>query len=155
MIILKVVNFLRFWRFKRVSSVTKLSPSSQNQRVASYEVGGDEQPRIFSTDDLYDSTDMDALINAAYRQMFFHALRAIARLFWSRSCATVKLPCVTLSVVWPCHPRSTTASTRRTATTSLLNTAFKKSWAAKCITIAKKIAWSIKVANKGIPGPSR
>ncbi|MGB3200982.1 MAG: phycobilisome rod-core linker polypeptide, partial [Nodosilinea sp.] len=51
------------------------SPSSQNQRVASYEVGGDEQPRFFSTDDLYDTSDMDALINAAYRQMFFHAFK--------------------------------------------------------------------------------
>ncbi|MFM7326963.1 MAG: phycobilisome rod-core linker polypeptide CpcG, partial [Nodosilinea sp.] len=31
------------------------SPSSQNQRVAAYEVGGDEQPRVFSTDDLFSS----------------------------------------------------------------------------------------------------
>lgn len=51
------------------------SPSSQNQRVAAYEVGGDEQPRIFSTDDLFDSSDMDALIEAAYRQMFFYAFK--------------------------------------------------------------------------------
>ncbi|MGF1569303.1 MAG: phycobilisome rod-core linker polypeptide [Nodosilinea sp.] len=51
------------------------SPSSQNQRVAAYEVGGDEQPRVFSTDDRFDTTDMDALIEAAYRQMFFHAFK--------------------------------------------------------------------------------
>lgn len=51
------------------------SPSSQNQRVDGYDVGGDEKPRVFSTDDLLDSTDMDTLINAAYRQIFFYAFK--------------------------------------------------------------------------------
>jgi phycobilisome rod-core linker protein len=41
--------------------------------VSSYEVPGEEQPRIFSTDNLLSSTDLDALIEAAYRQLFFHA----------------------------------------------------------------------------------
>lgn len=52
------------------------SPNSQNQRVEGYEVPGDEQPRIYSTDNLLSSTDMDALIEAAYRQLFFHAFAA-------------------------------------------------------------------------------
>ncbi|HAX79189.1 MAG TPA: phycobilisome rod-core linker polypeptide CpcG [Cyanobacteria bacterium UBA11372] len=52
------------------------APSSQNARVAAYEVPGDEQPRIFSTDNLLSSTDMDNLIEAAYRQIFFHAFKA-------------------------------------------------------------------------------
>ena len=52
------------------------SPVSQNQRVASYEVPGDEKPRIFSTENLLSSTDMDTLIEAAYRQIFFHAFAA-------------------------------------------------------------------------------
>lgn len=51
------------------------SPSSQNPRVEGYEVGRDEQPRIFSTDDLFESSEMDTLIEAAYRQMFFHAFK--------------------------------------------------------------------------------
>lgn len=51
------------------------SPSSQNQRVAGYEVGTDEKPRVFTTDNLLDSTDMDALIDAAYRQVFFYAFK--------------------------------------------------------------------------------
>ncbi|NJK51534.1 MAG: phycobilisome rod-core linker polypeptide CpcG [Leptolyngbyaceae cyanobacterium SU_3_3] len=52
------------------------SPASQNQRVAGYEVPGDEQPRIYSTENLLSTTDMDNLIEAAYRQMFFHAFAA-------------------------------------------------------------------------------
>lgn len=52
------------------------SPISQNQRVAAYEVPGDEQPRSYSTDNILSSTDLDNLIEAAYRQIFFHAFAA-------------------------------------------------------------------------------
>lgn len=51
-------------------------PSSQNPRVSGYEVNGDEQPRIFTTENLLSASDMDALIEAAYRQIFFHAFAA-------------------------------------------------------------------------------
>ena len=46
------------------------SPSSQNQRVANFEIPGDEQPRIYSTDSPLTSLEMDALIASAYRQIF-------------------------------------------------------------------------------------
>jgi phycobilisome rod-core linker protein len=49
------------------------SPSSQNSRVKGYEVPGDEQARIFSTDNLLSSGQISDLIEAAYRQIFFHA----------------------------------------------------------------------------------
>ncbi|MEO1298122.1 MAG: phycobilisome rod-core linker polypeptide [Cyanobacteria bacterium J06636_16] len=51
------------------------SPSSQNQRVAGYEKPGDEQPRVFSTENLLDTSGMNALIEAAYRQIFFYAFK--------------------------------------------------------------------------------
>lgn len=57
------------------------APKSQNQRVSGYEVPGDEQPRIYTTDNLPSRTDMDALIEAAYRQIFFHAFA------WDREAA--------------------------------------------------------------------
>lgn len=52
------------------------APSSQNQRVSSYEVPGDNQPRIYSTDNLLSASDLDNLIEAAYRQLFFSAFAA-------------------------------------------------------------------------------
>jgi len=52
------------------------SPITQNQRVSGYEVPGDEQPRIYSTENLLSPADMDDLIESAYRQMFFHAFAA-------------------------------------------------------------------------------
>lgn len=51
----------------------KYSPSSQNQRVSGFEVGSDEQPRIFCVDNILSPTEMGNLIEAAYRQIFFHA----------------------------------------------------------------------------------
>ncbi len=51
-------------------------PSSQNSRVSGYEVGSDEQARVFSTDNLLSSTQIDTLIGVAYRQIFFHAFAA-------------------------------------------------------------------------------
>jgi phycobilisome rod-core linker protein len=51
-------------------------PSSQNSRVSGYEVGSDEQARVFSTDNLLSSSQLDTLIGVAYRQIFFHAFAA-------------------------------------------------------------------------------
>jgi phycobilisome rod-core linker protein len=52
------------------------APSTQNSRISGYEVGGDEQPRVFSTDNLLSSNQIGDLIEAAYRQIFFHAFAA-------------------------------------------------------------------------------
>jgi phycobilisome rod-core linker protein len=49
------------------------APTTQNSRVKGFDMGSDYQPRKFSTDDLLSSGDMGNLIEAAYRQMFFHA----------------------------------------------------------------------------------
>ncbi|MCU0551832.1 MAG: phycobilisome rod-core linker polypeptide [Leptolyngbya sp. Prado105] len=51
-------------------SLLEYNPVSQNQRVAGFEIPGDEQPRIYSTDTLLSATDLDVLITAAYRQIF-------------------------------------------------------------------------------------
>jgi phycobilisome rod-core linker protein len=50
-------------------------PSSQNQRVAAFEVAGDDQPRIYTTDKMTDTrklpvNEIELLITAAYRQVF-------------------------------------------------------------------------------------
>ncbi|MEM9091064.1 MAG: phycobilisome rod-core linker polypeptide [Cyanobacteria bacterium P01_F01_bin.53] len=45
------------------------APLSQNQRVNGFEVPGDEQPRIFDTENLLLPSDMDLLIKAAYHQI--------------------------------------------------------------------------------------
>ncbi len=46
------------------------SPKSQNQRVAGYEVGNEEQPKIYTTDDSPSVLEKEEIIWAAYRQIF-------------------------------------------------------------------------------------
>ncbi len=43
---------------------------SQNNRVQGFEVGGDENPFIYSTEELRSPGELDTLIFAAYRQVF-------------------------------------------------------------------------------------
>jgi phycobilisome rod-core linker protein len=45
-------------------------PLSQNHRVTGFEVPSDEHPRIYTTEDLLSGSELDLLINAAYRQIF-------------------------------------------------------------------------------------
>ncbi|MEB3335945.1 MAG: phycobilisome rod-core linker polypeptide [Leptolyngbyaceae bacterium] len=46
------------------------APSSQNQRVDGFEVLGDEQPRVYTTEGLPSASEKEAVIMAAYRQIF-------------------------------------------------------------------------------------
>lgn len=128
------------------------SPTSQNQRVASYEVAGDNQPRIFSTDDLLSSSDLGNLIEAAYRQIFFHAFKADRE------------PALESQL------RSGQITVRQFIRGLLLSQTFKESFydknsnyrfAEHCVQKVlgrdvynerEKIAWSIVVATKGIRG---
>lgn len=49
---------------------------TQNSRVEGYEIPGDDQPKIYSTQNILSSTDINDLIEAAYRQIFFHAFKS-------------------------------------------------------------------------------
>lgn len=46
------------------------APSSQNQRVQGFDVSGDDQPRLYTTDNVAAGSEFDDLIKAAYRQIF-------------------------------------------------------------------------------------
>lgn len=45
-------------------------PSAPNTRVVNFEVPGDEQPKIYNTENMLSKTGMDEVIWAAYRQIF-------------------------------------------------------------------------------------
>jgi len=51
-------------------------PLSQNARVKSFAVGGDETPRQLPQPQARNAANVDALIEQAYRQIFFHAFKA-------------------------------------------------------------------------------
>jgi phycobilisome rod-core linker protein len=128
------------------------APRSQNQRVAAYEVPGDEQPRIYTTDNILSPGDMGVLIEAAYRQIFFHAFK------WDREPALES------------QLRNGQITVRDFIRGLLLSKTFYNSFYEKnsnyrfveqCVqrvlgrdvySEREKIAWSIVVANKGIAG---
>ena len=52
------------------------APKTINARIAGYEVGSDDQPKIYTAENLLSPGDMGNLIEAAYRQIFFHAFKS-------------------------------------------------------------------------------
>lgn len=128
------------------------SPKSQNQRVAGYNVAGPKDYRIYTTDNLLSTSDMDDLIEAAYRQIFFHAFKADRERFLESQL------------------RNGQITTRDFIRGLLLSNTFKKSFydlnsnyrfVEQCVQRVlgrdvynerEKIAWSIVVATKGIKG---
>lgn len=128
------------------------APKSLNVRVAGYEVGGDEQSKIYNTENVLSATDMGDLIEAAYRQIFFHAFKSDRE------------------IVLESQLRNGIITVRDFIRGLLLSETFKNSFYDKnsnyrfvehCIqrvlgrdvySEREKIAWSIVVATKGIKG---
>jgi phycobilisome rod-core linker protein len=128
------------------------APSSQNSRVSGYEVGGDEQSRIFSTDNLLSSGQMTDLIENAYRQIFFHAFAADREKFLESQLRSGQIT-VRDFIRGLCLSN--------TFTNSFYNLNSNYKFAEHCVqkvlgrsvySEAEKIAWSIVIATKGRAG---
>lgn len=133
-------------------SLINYAPKSQNQRVTGYEIGGDEQPKIYNAESLYSASEMDLLIEAAYRQVFFHVFKSEREPFLESQL------------------RNRQITVRDFIRGLLLSETFKNSFYEKnsnyrfvehCVqkvlgrdvySEREKIAWSIVVVNKGIKG---
>ncbi|BAZ46230.1 phycobilisome linker polypeptide [Chondrocystis sp. NIES-4102] len=130
----------------------RYKPSSQNVRVEGYDIGGDDQPKIYSAENLLSPSEMGDLIEAAYRQIFFYAFRADRERFLESQL------------------RNGQITVRDFIRGLLLSKTYRNSFYEKnsnyrfveqCVQRAlgrdvynerEKIAWSIKVATKGIEG---
>jgi phycobilisome rod-core linker protein len=128
------------------------APSSQNSRIKGYEVPGDEQPRIFSTDNLLSPSQIDDLIEAAYRQIFFHAFAADREKFLESQLRNGQIA-VRDFIRGLCLSN--------TFTNSFYNLNSNYRFVAHCVqkilgrdvySEAEKIAWSIVIATKGRAG---
>ncbi len=128
------------------------APSTQNSRVSGYEVGGDEQSRIFSTDNLLSSGQIGDLIEAAYRQVFFHAFAADREKFLESQLRSGQIT-VRDFIRGLCLSN--------TFTNSFYNLNSNYKFVTHCIqkvlgrdvyNEAEKIAWSIVIATKGRAG---
>jgi phycobilisome rod-core linker protein len=130
----------------------KYAPLAPNTRVKGFDIGGDDQPKIYSSENLLSPADMDNLIEAAYRQIFFHAFKRDRE------------PCLESQL------RNGQITVRDFIRGLLLSDTYKRSFynlnsnyrfVEQCVQRvlgrdvygeAEKIAWSIVVATKGIQG---
>ncbi len=121
-------------------------------RVAGYEIGNDEKPVVFTTENILSRADMDNLIEAAYRQIFFHAFK------WDRE------------KILESQLRNGQITVRDFVRGLLLSNTFRNSFYEKnsnyrfvehCVqkilgrdvySEREKIAWSIVIATKGYQG---
>ena len=127
-------------------------PRSQNVRVDGYDVGTDDQPRIYSAESAFSLTEMNELIEAAYRQIFFYAFNSDREIFLESQL------------------RNRQITVRDFIRGLLLSETYRNSFYEKnsnyrfveqCIQRAlgrdpynerEKIAWSIKIGTKGLAG---
>lgn len=127
-------------------------PNCPNTRVAGYEVGSDDKPKVYTTENLLSPTAINDLIEAAYRQIFFHAFK------WDRD------------PVLESQLRNGQLTVRDFIRGLLLSKTFYNSFYEKnsnyrfveqCVqrvlgrdvySEREKIAWSIVVATKGLQG---
>ncbi len=128
------------------------APSTQNSRVSGFEVGSDEQSRIFSTDNILSPGQIGDLIEAAYRQIFFHAFAADRE-----KCLESQLRNGQITV----RDFIRGLCLSNTFTNSFYNLNSNYRFVEHCIqkilgrdvySEAEKIAWSIVIANKGRAG---
>lgn len=127
-------------------------PSSQNQRVTNYEVPGDERARIFSTDNILDSTDMDALIEAAYRQMFFHAFKWDREPFLESQLRNGQITVRDFIRGLALSKTFYNSFFEKNSNYKFVEHCVQKILGREVYNEREKIAWSIVVANKGIKG---
>jgi phycobilisome rod-core linker protein len=128
------------------------APTTQNSRVKGFDVANDDQARIFSTDNLLSNTDMDVLIEAAYRQIYFHAFAADREPFLESQLRNGQIT-VREFIRGLCLAKTFTASFYN------LNSNYK--FVEHCVNKVlgrapysqqEKIAWSIVIATKGRAG---
>jgi phycobilisome rod-core linker protein len=127
----------------------KYAPSTQNSRISGYDVASEDQPRVFSTDNILSPSQMDDLINAAYRQIFFHAFAADREKFLESQLRNGQIT-VRDFIRGLCLSN--------TFTNSFYNLNSNYRFVEQCVqrvlgrdvySEAEKIAWSIVIATKG------
>jgi phycobilisome rod-core linker protein len=127
--------------------------SSQNHRVAGFEVPGDEHSVIYTTDN-QSRTELDTLIRAAYRQIFNEQQMLVSH---RQQTLESQLRSGQISVKDFIRGLATSDSFRRLNFDSNNNYRFAQMCVQRILgrdvySDREKISWSIVLATKGLPG---
>lgn len=128
------------------------APYSQNSRVAGFEVGGDEQPRIYNAESLYSASDMDVLIEAAYRQIFFHAFKSDRETALESQLRNQQITVRDFIRGLLLSETFRSSFYEKNSNYRFVEHCIQKVLGRKPYSEKEKIAWSIVVVNKGIKG---
>ncbi len=128
--------------------------STQNQRVDGYEVPGDEQPRIYTTQYLLSELELDELIKAAYRQIFNEQQLLLSN---RQICLESQLRFGQITVREFVRGLLLSDSFRRRNYEPNNNYRFvqmciQRVWGREVYDNREKLAWSIVLATKGLQG---
>ncbi|NEP41622.1 MAG: phycobilisome rod-core linker polypeptide CpcG [Okeania sp. SIO2H7] len=129
------------------------SPSSQNQRVSGYEIPGDEQPRIYSSEKLLSGTETDELIFAAYRQIF-NEQQVLASNRQTALESQLRAGQITVRDLIRGLATSDTFRWRNLAVNNnyrLVQMCVQRILGREVYSDREKLAWSIVIATKGLP----
>jgi phycobilisome rod-core linker protein len=128
------------------------APNSQNTRVAGYEVGGDEQPRVYNAESLYSASDLDVLIEAAYRQVFFHAFKSDREPFLESQLRNKQITVRDFIRGLLLSETYRNSFYEKNSNYRFVEHCVQKVLGRDVYSEREKIAWSIVVVNKGIKG---
>lgn len=128
--------------------------STQNQRVTGYEISGEEEPRIYSTDNLLSADAIEEVMWAAYRQIFGeHRILSSTRQKYLES--QLKFGQITVRDFIRGLVLSDTFRRLNYDTNSnyrFVATCVQRLLGRDVYSEAEKLSWSIVVATKGIQG---
>ena len=127
-------------------------PKTQNERVEGYTVEGDDQPRIYSAEALLEYSEMTELIDAAYRQIFFYCFSADREAFLESQLRNGQITVrdfirgLMLSDTFLRNYYSKNSNYR------FVGQCIQRALGREPYNEREKIAWSIKIATKGVEG---
>ena len=127
-------------------------PISRNVRVAGYDVGGDEQPKVYSTENILSRSEMNDLIGAAYRQIFFHAFRSDREIFLESQLRNGQITVRDFIRGLLLSNTFRTSFYEKNSNYRFVEQCVQRVLGRDVYSEREKIAWSIKVATKGIEG---
>lgn len=127
-------------------------PKSQNQRVEGYTVQGDDQPMIYSAEALLEYSEMTDLINAAYRQIFFHCFESDREVFLESQLRNSQITVRDFIRGLLLSDTFMRGYYERNSNYRFVEQVIQRALGRDPYNEREKIAWSIKIGTKGVNG---
>ncbi|NJN31187.1 MAG: phycobilisome rod-core linker polypeptide CpcG [Synechococcales cyanobacterium RM1_1_8] len=128
------------------------APVTRNARVKGYEIAGDDQPRIYSAESLLSTSKMQELIEAAYRQIFFHAFKRDREIFLESQLRNGQITVRDFVRGLLLSETYRSSFYEKNSNYRFVEQTVQRALGRDVYGEDEKIAWSIVVATKGIQG---